>query len=64
MTRTDIGRVLAETSGQSAVYQMTGRELYVRAKVISTAKHPNPYKEGDVEVAWIQPMQPQEHTGR
>ncbi|GMU22405.1 MAG: hypothetical protein AMXMBFR13_24910 [Phycisphaerae bacterium] len=53
-----IGKVLAESAGTSASYTMTGRELYVRAKVISSAPHPNPYKAGDPQVAWVQPVQP------
>ena len=54
-----IGETLAEVSGTSATYQLRGDEIYVRAKVISTAKHPNPFREGDVEVAWTQPLVPQ-----
>jgi hypothetical protein len=37
---------------------LTGKELYVRAKIISTKAHPNPYQKGDVEVAWTQPLIP------
>ncbi len=55
----DIGRVLAEREGTSASYTMTGKEIYVRAKVISSAPHPNPFAEGDVETAWVQPVQPE-----
>jgi hypothetical protein len=54
----DIGKVLSEQSGLHAEYKMTGREIYVRAKVISTAPHPNPFAAGDVEVAWVQPVRP------
>jgi len=54
----DIGKVLSEQTGPRAEYQMTGREIYVRAKVISSAAHPNPFAAGDVEVAWIQPVRP------
>jgi hypothetical protein len=54
----DIGQVLAEQTGAQAVYRMHGDEIYVRAKVISTARHPNPHAKGDVEVAWSQPVQP------
>ena len=39
-------------------YALTGKEWYVRVKVISTKLHPNPYQKGDVEVAWTQPMLP------
>lgn len=54
----EIGRVAAETDSLSASHEFTGRELYVRAKIISTKPHPNPYQKGDVEVAWTQPLQP------
>ncbi len=57
-----IGQVLAEVSGPQARYKLTGKEIYVRAKVISTARHPNPFKEGDVEVAWVQPVVPAPNT--
>jgi len=53
-----IGQVLATVDGLFPRCQLTGKELYVRAKVISTKKHPNPYEKGDVEVAWTQPATP------
>jgi hypothetical protein len=53
-----IGQVLSEQSGPRAKYRMTGKEIYVRAKVISSAKHPNPFEDGDLEVAWTQPVVP------
>lgn len=58
-TNPEIGKVLAEQSGLAASYRLTGDEIYVRAKIISTAKHPNPFKEGDFEVAWVQPVMPE-----
>lgn len=54
----DVGKLVAEVEGTEPSYQITGEELYVRAKVISTRPHPNPYQKGDVEVAWTQPMVP------
>jgi hypothetical protein len=53
-----IGQVVAESSSLTPSYQLTGNELYVRAKVISSKPHPNPYQKGDVEVAWTQPLTP------
>lgn len=53
-----IGEVAAEIAGLTPSYQLTGDELYLRAKVISTKPHPNPYRKGDVEVAWTQPVVP------
>lgn len=54
----DIGRVVSEVNGPAASYRLTGKELYVRAKVTSSKPHPNPYAKGDVEVAWTQPVVP------
>lgn len=52
----EIGTILAEVPGTSPSYVMTGDELYVRAKVISSKPKKNPYREGEVEVAWVQPV--------
>jgi len=57
-----VGRVLLEQAGDRVSYRMTGSEIYVRAKVISTAPHPNPHATGDLQVAWIQPVQPSVST--
>jgi predicted metal-dependent phosphoesterase TrpH len=54
----EIGKVVSEVEGTEAKYTLTGKELYVRAKVISSKPHPNPYQKGDVEVAWTQPVRP------
>jgi hypothetical protein len=54
----DVGKVLSEQTGTEANYKLTGNELYVRAKVISSAKQPNPSVEGDLERAWVQPVRP------
>lgn len=53
-----IGVVFKEVEGLQPEFKLTGRELYVRAKVSSTARHPNPYRPGDVETAWTQPVRP------
>jgi len=52
----DIGQVLAEVKGSVANYSLKGDEIYVRAKVISSKKKENPYAEGDLETAWVQPI--------
>jgi hypothetical protein len=54
----DIGQVVGEVEGTEPSYAISGRELYVRAKVISTKPHPNPYAKGDLETAWTQPIVP------
>lgn len=51
----DIGEVLKTTSGNKARYQFQGDELYVRARVTSSRKHPNPSEPGEMERAWTQP---------
>jgi hypothetical protein len=56
--RDEIGQVIAEVEGANPRYAFTGQELYVRAKVISSKPHPNPYAKGDVESAWTQPIAP------
>jgi hypothetical protein len=52
----DIGKVLQRVEGTRARYVATGNELYVRARVISSTLHSNPYAEGDREMAWTQPL--------
>ena len=54
----EIGKVVAESTGAKASYTLTGKEMYVRAKVTSNKPHPNPYSKGDVKVAWTQPVVP------
>ncbi|MCA9113983.1 MAG: hypothetical protein KDA79_02780 [Planctomycetaceae bacterium] len=52
----DIGEVLKTVEGSSAAYAFQGDELYVRARVTSSRKHPNPSAPGDPEQAWVQPV--------
>ncbi|MDH3478759.1 MAG: histidinol-phosphatase [Gemmatimonadota bacterium] len=54
-----LGEVLAEVAGTSASYAFTGDEMYVRAKVTSSKPKENPYRPGEVEVAWTQPVRPE-----
>ncbi len=49
-------RVLAISDTDPAVYEFTGNELYVRARVRSSRPHPRPYQAGDSEMAWTQPV--------
>lgn len=51
-----VGVVLKRTQGTSATYTLTGRELYVRAHVVSSTPHPNASFKGQVEEAWTQPV--------
>jgi hypothetical protein len=50
------GEVLAEVAGDRASYRLQGDELYVRATVVSSRKHPNGYDAADLESAWVQPL--------
>ncbi len=56
--RLEVGVVLAETAADPATYRFRGDELSVRAVVVSSRLHPNPYAEGDHETAWTQPVVP------
>lgn len=52
----EIGEVFLEVQGISPSYTWSGDEIYVRAKVISSKLKENPYKEGEMEAAWVQPF--------
>jgi len=52
----EIGTVLNEDSGLTPTYTLSGDELYVRAKVVSTKEKMNPNYAGELEVAWTQPF--------
>lgn len=53
-----VGALLFETTDVPAVYTFTGDELYVRAKVTSSKLKVDPFREGDLEMAWTQPVVP------
>lgn len=48
--------VLQSSEGIEAKYELPENVLFVRAKIISDKLKKNPYQEGDVEVAWTQPV--------
>lgn len=52
----DLGAVLATVKGAKAGYTLKGDELYVRARVTSSKLKENPYREGEFEQAWTQPV--------
>ncbi|HEU5116210.1 MAG TPA: hypothetical protein VFT74_05980, partial [Isosphaeraceae bacterium] len=52
----DVGKVLASVKGTSAVYKLTGEELYVRAVVTSSLAPPNPSFPQQKAQAWTQPV--------
>ncbi|MCC6907581.1 MAG: hypothetical protein IT430_06555 [Phycisphaerales bacterium] len=53
------GEVLDQTMDTPATYTFTGDEVYVRAVIISSKPHPNPFAKGDLEMAWGQPVVPE-----
>ena len=54
----DVGIVLAESSSPTPTYTFRGDELFVRALVTSSRRHPNPSFDDQYEQAWTQPIQP------
>ncbi len=56
-TKTKQRKLLKEVKSTHASYSATKKELYIRAKIISTKPKENPFQAGDVETAWTQPMQ-------
>jgi len=48
--------LLKEIKSGSGTYTLTDKDLYVRAKIISSKPKENPFQEGDVETAWTQPV--------
>ncbi len=49
-------QILAEVSGTEATYEFSGKELFVRSKILSDKVHPNPFSLGETEMAWTQPV--------
>ena len=52
----DRPEILKTVIGPKAVYRSTGKELFVRARVISDKTKENPFAAGDGEMAWLQPV--------
>ncbi|WP_215225562.1 CehA/McbA family metallohydrolase domain-containing protein [Echinicola shivajiensis] len=50
------GALLKEVKDASAEYTLQIDDMYVRAKVVSSKPKENPYKPGDTELAWTQPV--------
>lgn len=54
----EVSTVFARVAGDEPSYRLRGDELFVRATVISDRPMANPYREGETEKAWVQPVQP------
>lgn len=52
----DVGEVFNTVHGPTGIYEFSGDELYVRARITSSKEHPNPAELGDFEQAWCQPV--------
>jgi hypothetical protein len=51
-----VGILLREIQGTEGSYPLEEDDMYVRAKVTSSKSKENPYRPGDMEEAWIQPV--------
>ncbi|MEZ4700251.1 MAG: hypothetical protein R2834_07980 [Rhodothermales bacterium] len=54
----EIGQLLGQSTELTPHYTFTGNELYVRARVVSSKPKTNPYRAGETETAWTQPVVP------
>jgi hypothetical protein len=52
----DIGRVMKTVTGVQGHYTFDPNDLYVRARITSSKKHPNPSVPGEYQQAWCQPV--------
>lgn len=52
----DKASILKVVNGTEAKYKIKKRDAYVRAIIISSKFQENPFKEGDFEKAWVQPI--------
>jgi hypothetical protein len=52
----EIGTLFKSVESERANYRFGSNDLYVRARITSTKKHPNPSELGDLERAWVQPV--------
>lgn len=52
----EIGMVLKTTTGEHPAYEFQPDDIYIRARITSSRKHPNPSVPGEFERAWTQPV--------
>lgn len=52
----EVGQILATSTSLEPSYQLTGRELYVRAVIRSDEEMNNPITPGEKQQAWTQPV--------
>lgn len=49
-------KVLERVTGPEASFALRDSYIFVRAKIVSDKRKENPFQEGDVEMAWTQPV--------
>jgi hypothetical protein len=54
----EMSSVLMEKKGVAAEFELEEDIVFVRAKIVSDKYKENPFKEGDFETAWTQPVIP------
>ncbi|MFA6126204.1 MAG: hypothetical protein WC699_02770 [Bacteroidales bacterium] len=52
----DQPQILKTVNGTKASYRLNGKELFVRARILSDKAKENPFAKGDLEMAWVQPV--------
>jgi hypothetical protein len=52
----DTVSVLQKVEGSTAVFEISKNVFYLRARILSDKLKPNPFQEGDYEMAWTQPI--------
>jgi hypothetical protein len=52
----DNTKLLRSVDGTKARYVFEKDDVFVRAKIVSTALMPNPYTDGETKKAWTQPL--------
>ncbi len=50
------GKTIQKTAGPITQLKVTRNYLFVRARITSSKSKPNPFQEGDYEMAWTQPV--------
>ena len=52
----DIGRIIKSVAGTHGHYTFAPNDLYIRVRVTSSKRHPNPSVPGEYQHAWCQPV--------
>ena len=52
----DVGRIIKTVTGNHGHYTFAPNDLYIRARITSSKRHPNPSVPGEYQQAWCQPV--------